>query len=443
MPARITVRAELQSLLNKSQELTDANRQAQLRREADRREDRKRLAAKKAKEDAAQKKPLEDPVGRNILTAAMGQPGVQVGRVFVYRSLPLNVDNSPELRVWSGDGLQAGALPIEWHAPGEVIPWVTVPPELISETPTVYRFTNNSVYVFGGGLKYSFAGGDYTLGVDTLPEYPVIEVSSGYDGPVRTHVLPLGRSECIVVFTYNLRLYAYLEVNISGTPTVIYDIKEEYTGEAAFFVNRTVVREVPVPVAILERPSWLDGAPSSDYYYSGPESYGDARYWLNDVESPLEYVKTPSSFLWFGETNRAVLEANFGNPPASVIRGLLPAGVNNFRSTAFYDNSQEYDYDIENEPFTLVTGRTGRQWAADDPSPVVESFPPTDNRWRRVNVQPVPDTVLPANPDPDNADSFFVRPFIFWDWGKAGWCREQLLALGFTADDLVAVPPPP
>ncbi len=74
MPARITIRAELATLLAKAQAATDANRQAQRQREADVQADRKRLEAKKAKEEAARKKALEDPVGRQIRTAAMGSP---------------------------------------------------------------------------------------------------------------------------------------------------------------------------------------------------------------------------------------------------------------------------------------------------------------------------------------------------------------------------------
>jgi hypothetical protein len=79
MPARITAKAELASLLAKSQETTDANRQAQLRREANVRADRQRLQAKAAKEAAARKRALPEPVGRNIFTAAMGQPLGGVG----------------------------------------------------------------------------------------------------------------------------------------------------------------------------------------------------------------------------------------------------------------------------------------------------------------------------------------------------------------------------
>ena len=115
MPAKITVRAELASLLAKSQELTDANRQAQRQKEADKREDKKRLAAKKANEDAARRKPLEDPVGRNIFTAASGQPPVEAWRVFVYQS-PTLTDGGENIKtVWSGNGLQSGSLAIPFR----------------------------------------------------------------------------------------------------------------------------------------------------------------------------------------------------------------------------------------------------------------------------------------------------------------------------------------
>jgi hypothetical protein len=79
MPARITVRAELQSLLSKSQALTDANRLAQLDAERRRREELAQLAAKRrqADEEATRRKQLEDPVGRNRLTAAMGQRALE------------------------------------------------------------------------------------------------------------------------------------------------------------------------------------------------------------------------------------------------------------------------------------------------------------------------------------------------------------------------------
>jgi hypothetical protein len=77
MPARIIVRAELASLLGKAQELTDANRLAQLGAEQRRRAELAQLAAKRQKEEkeATRRKQLENPVMRSRRTAAMGQSG--------------------------------------------------------------------------------------------------------------------------------------------------------------------------------------------------------------------------------------------------------------------------------------------------------------------------------------------------------------------------------
>jgi hypothetical protein len=102
MPARITVKAELQSLLNKSQALTDANRLQQLETERRRREEVAQLAAKRRKEqeEARRRKEPEDRAGRNRRTAAMGQlRTVTVGRGYTF--------NGPGVSyAWSGDGLQ-------------------------------------------------------------------------------------------------------------------------------------------------------------------------------------------------------------------------------------------------------------------------------------------------------------------------------------------------
>lgn len=75
MPARITIKAELENLLNKAQALTDANRLSQLEGERRRRAEREQLAAKKVKaeEEERRQRALDDPTMRNIRTAAMGQ----------------------------------------------------------------------------------------------------------------------------------------------------------------------------------------------------------------------------------------------------------------------------------------------------------------------------------------------------------------------------------
>jgi hypothetical protein len=114
MPARITVKAELQSLLNKSQALTDANRLAQLDAERRRREELAQLAAKRQKEqeEATRRKQIEDPVGRVRLTAAMGQRKKQgLGILWYSFARALAFDSSDnysyalQFKVASGNGL--------------------------------------------------------------------------------------------------------------------------------------------------------------------------------------------------------------------------------------------------------------------------------------------------------------------------------------------------
>jgi hypothetical protein len=110
MPARITVKAELQSLLNKSQALTDANRLQQLEAERRRREELAQLGIKrrKAQEEARRRQGLEDPVGRNKRTAAMGTPTVTVtgvwgGRTQEETGLPYPDDFAATIEVRSAD----------------------------------------------------------------------------------------------------------------------------------------------------------------------------------------------------------------------------------------------------------------------------------------------------------------------------------------------------
>lgn len=361
-----------------------------------------------------------------------------IGRVFTYVSTPLTYDNSPEMRVWSGDGQQSAVLPIEWHARDEVVPWLSVAPELISVTPTIYRFTANSVYRDGPALKYSFASGDYAAGVDNFPTYNVIDIFNGYDGTARTHILPLGGGNSVVIFSWNYRLSAYLAVNIDGlgTPTIIHDVKSEYRGQAAYLVTQTTIRSLTVPSSIADRPSWVNGQPAADYYSPGPADFGDARPWLDDEGTPLEALRTPSQFLWFGDANRELLATTGNNPGPASIRALLPENVRTFRSLAVYDNSADYDYEPSNEPFTITTSGTAREWRADDPSPIAEAFPPSNANWRQVKIKPVPPVVLPANPQPATVGTFFVEPYNVWDWGKPAYCRQQLLALGFSPADL-------
>ncbi len=112
MPSRISVRAELQNLLDKSQALTDANRLQQLEAERRRRAEREQLARKRAKvdEDRLRKKQLEAPVVRSLRPAAMGQLFTGLGIAWIsteseeYNILPDGFSIYYRVKVASGNG---------------------------------------------------------------------------------------------------------------------------------------------------------------------------------------------------------------------------------------------------------------------------------------------------------------------------------------------------
>ncbi len=112
MPSRISVRAELQNLLDKSQALTDANRQKQLEAERRRRAEREQLARKRAKvdEDRLRKKQLEAPVVRSLRPAAMGQLFTGLGIAWIsteseeYNLQPDGFSIYYRVKVASGNG---------------------------------------------------------------------------------------------------------------------------------------------------------------------------------------------------------------------------------------------------------------------------------------------------------------------------------------------------
>ena len=441
MPAKITVRAELASLLAKSQELTDANRQSQLKKEADRREDQKRLKAKKANEDAARRKPLEDPVGRNIFTAATGQSIISAWRVFVYQSPTLTNGGENTMTVWSGNGLQSGSLSIPFREKSALVPWDWV--DEYEEDGIIYHPAGLSPSyvedILNGGpgsisnAQYSPSG--YTL--NTIEpsisgaKYDVLDngLSADYAVNLFRYVLPVRLGVTVVILGYDNLSSLYLETSDNASGTIVwYDLKESLLGQAAFLVTETSVRSIPVPDLIANRVSQYElpeTPPPYPYGYplfgTGDEGFGDAHRWLiEDAGKPLLRLSDPSQFLWLGPTNAEQLYESSYDPQDALTYGLLPPNVRNFKPTAFYDNSALYPEVIESE-------RRAAVWTGAFPWPET-SVSISDPRWGSRAVRMPPPVAIPRQ----GAD-----PMLVWDWGKSSYCLEQLLALGFTAADLV------
>jgi hypothetical protein len=447
MPARITVKAELASLLAKSQETTDANRRAQLQKEADQQADRKRLEAKKANEDAARKKPLEDPVGRNIFTAAMGGQPLEFGRIF-YR-LPVGSGPTSFLRVWSGNAATSVDVTIPIPEAADNRSWnvATGPPAEIS--PGVFRYVANTFYSGHAASDfrpvYSELGGDWDA-IENFTDAPFdfAESSTGYTAEFLPHILPLRGNACIFLITWASPLWRYLwtyGLNEFGSGpdfddlTLVSEYTEIIKGAAAFYVNDAAVRQIDVPEGIEGRetstfvpfndrnpllpiPQYVP--PAEAYYYLGSISNGNIDY-------------TPVQYLWFGEANRAAAEAGgFGLTDAEV-RPLLPAGANNFYNLLVY--SRDWN-GIPPLPLNrLAINRTAYLWVNTAAPIPAENVPPLSGPdWRKPVVR------VPVDLDAMPQDQTTVN--LFWDWSKPGYCRDQLLALGFTTADFTPLPPP-
>ena len=446
MPAKITVQAVLASLLAKAQETTEANRQAQRRKEADKREDRKRLAAKKANEDAARRKPLEDPVGRNIFTAAAADQLVEAWRVFVYQSPTLTDGGENIMTVWSGNGLQSGSLAIPFREKLALVPWDWV--DVYEDDDIIYHPPGMSPSliegILGGGTG-SFSGVQYSPDGWTLDKitpsqsgtvYRVVDTLCRADYAVNIfrYVLPVRPGVTVVILGYDNLSYLYLETNaaLPGEPdtddTIVwYDLKESLQGQAAFLVTETSVRSIPVPNFIANRISQYElpaTPPPYPYGYplfgTGDEGFGDAHRWLiEDAGKPIFRLSDPSQFLWLGPTNAEQLYESSYDPQDALTYGLLPPNVRNFKPTAFYDNSALYPEVIESE-------RRAAVWTGAFPWPET-SVSISDPRWGSRAARMPPPVAIPR----EGAD-----PMLVWDWGKSSYCLEQLLALGFTAADL-------
>jgi len=174
MPAKITIRAELASLLAKSQEITDANRLAHLRREDDLKADRRRLQAREAQKSGATKKELPDPIGRNIFTAAIGT-APRLSIAWISSDLvvgELNPSNSQaftttfKFKVASGNGLVVAEHEMLWTNP--------TANELIGDNLIIYNVT---------GGRTTFPAPNGLLVVAYFYEFFIVASPSPLPGP--------------------------------------------------------------------------------------------------------------------------------------------------------------------------------------------------------------------------------------------------------------------
>jgi hypothetical protein len=194
------------------------------------------------------------------------------------------------------------------------------------------------------------------------------------------------------------------------------------TGNVAFYVDETSARLIPKPAGLTSA--------SSNYYFGSAVSLI-----VSDVTYAAE-LATPAAYFWFVPANFSIATTYGASVPYSIMRSLVNPIIRDLRLIVPVDNLRD-DPGVFEETFLEITQPYVLNWTGADP-PDDGSFTPvpdTDPRWTTI------DATVPVNGQkpivPSNVNWSYPYRQLFWDWGLPGFCRAQLLALGFRPEDLL------
>lgn len=195
---------------------------------------------------------------------------------------------------------------------------------------------------------------------------------------------------------------------------------------ACFYVDNNSVRQIAVPSSL----SLQDVQPYSI-------SFGWASRQVEALES-IDEIFTPSFFFAFPQ-----LFPSLHPPPPvnleaySIMRPIVETVAPDLKEIVIVTNDDVNPY-INNGEFISVVSTTGYEWNAPDPADdEFLNLPLTDPRWRRIKVNGPPRSSVPIIPGvPTDQSDIGPQTYYVWDWNKPDFCREQLLALGFSFNDL-------
>jgi hypothetical protein len=217
--------------------------------------------------------------------------------------------------------------------------------------------------------------------------------------------------------------------NIEVTETVVANVMQD-------MAYRPLFASYGAYGSAMEGDPWnIDGNTGSPSVFSiFNNSLGVAGLWSADYESDYEYpaarellrswdMPAPSDVVAFDKRNEQLVAYN-----AAVDAG--EPGYDSPSSRALYDLYSDTDDLVSAIPFVLRLSVTSI-----DPPVRHYSQLPQSGLWRRAATKPF------TKPRTDVTEAGNVEKqayFLHWsrDWGKSSYCRQQLLALGFTAEDL-------
>lgn len=237
------------------------------------------------------------------------------------------------------------------------------------------------------------------------------------------------------------------------------------SSQHAFFVSKTTVKPISLPSDLRNKVAATFYLPSGEYAsllaarasFEFPHVYSYS-YWFSrakfmDINAGLEFddftpyynyissFHSPGSYALF---NNFTTANSLGN--SLTANNSLPSDKKLWQMDAIYNflgnAGAPYPKNtlaISQLDPTLATALTYRgpyppSVESGDPSyPPVEGI--EDPAWRKAGKNPSV-AKRPTDPYSSNPLEPTVYQVFFWDWGKPSYCREQLLALGFTEANL-------
>lgn len=438
MSTRITVQV-VDDLIGRAQAQQQANRQAQVDRE------RRQRLEKKGEALQAEAQPEEpaavpDPLER-LTATLLPVSGEQVGKAGALTMFRAASDGAFVISCTSGDGtVTISGTPAVWDGrdPAGYGRNIIPRPELNPGNPDPYEFSDGTYSALYYGPNGGVGPGIIALSGSAHGGWALN--SSAPEGA--QFVLPISPEAAIIVGILTVkfsRAYGFAETpNVGvvpetyttvGNTTTLYEV-------VAFLTTAATVRQIPVPAAFRARLETIlppDTEPLAQFpglvaplLWQTSNVTASRRWSMRPTAQPSAYtiynypcsqaITTPaiySTFASYEAINAMLWATGSADAPGTInryafTRGYLPLSARSLRPIGLSATTPPRVY----------------SWRAVIPATRTEftTAPPTAP-WSPQNINRVQVT-------PDGEAG------AYWDWGNPAYCRQQLLALDFTSDDL-------
>ena len=289
----------------------------------------------------------------------------------------------------------------------------------------------------------------------------VYDTRGDYNAASQTALLPIDGNSCILIIANSSVSLLFKKQFIGSTYSLgIVQYKRAATNERAYYVGTNTVRRIGLPGSL---GSLVRAEIATSPYGSFPPSYSpfarvDSSHWYN----PLKYGYGRARF---GDISAGALDlfqsqyqtttdftsfagpgayAMFRNLDFARLVGTWEGSAGHWQQDAVYAFIDAPELPAATRTISALdpTGANAVDYrgayppgGGTDEQPIISQLEHPE-AWKKAGKSKFLSTA-PESPYDAPGERFNMSPTFFWDWGQPAYCREQLLALGFTTADLV------